>query len=457
MQPTSEQLRLTSQSSQREYEEPSSTVNKSLSVHRWTNWIAGFSGEFARTAIQQHMPFSHASSVVMDPFAGVGTTLLEAYRQGINCIGFEINPFATLVCNVKLTAPSLSLPSLQDAITRFEQFIEPIEYELDRNEILESIDTLPELQSLSPVGFKSRIPFYSPKVERKVLYSLDFIQSLTKDIGDVFRIALASVMVEFSNYSYEPSLGSRPGAGKQLVPNADVGQIVGRKLHQIAEDISLLQIERARQQRTPHFELYPASFFDAERYVEPGTVDLVVTSPPYMNNYHYVRNTRPQLFWTGLVARPKELKELEENNFGKFWQTVRGSPPILLEFSLASLEMQIEEINQLNPDRGDYGGKGWANYVTTYMNDLYRFCGLLVKVLRPGSTAVVVLGNSVIQGKEVAVDRYFTEIGSLQGLSTVGVNRSRKRVGSSIVNSGVRLTGDTKPRLYDAVVTLRRD
>ena len=48
-------------------------------------------------------------------------------------------------------------------------------------------------------------------------------------------------------------------------------------------------------------------------------MDLVVTSPPYLNNYHYNRNTRPQLYWLGLVESTRELKEIEQRNFGKFW------------------------------------------------------------------------------------------------------------------------------------------
>ena len=64
----------------------------------------------------------------------------------------------------------------------------------------------------------------------------------------------------------------------------------------------------------------------------PSSVDLMVTSPPYMNNYHYVRNTRPQLFWLSLVSSPKELRRLEEANFGKYWQTVRGAEPVDLNF-----------------------------------------------------------------------------------------------------------------------------
>jgi len=61
-------------------------------------------------------------------------------------------------------------------------------------------------------------------------------------------------------------------------------------------------------------------------------VDLVVTSPPYLNNYHYPRNTRPQLHWLGMAGGPGYKAAREDESFGKFWQTVRGSEPVKLDF-----------------------------------------------------------------------------------------------------------------------------
>ena len=94
--------------------EAASANNKALSIHRWAKWIAGFSGEFARSAITQYLPFPAKNSVVMDPFAGVGTTLVEANRLGLDSIGFEINPFAHLVSSVKLRSKDISLEQLTE-------------------------------------------------------------------------------------------------------------------------------------------------------------------------------------------------------------------------------------------------------------------------------------------------------------------------------------------------------
>ena len=304
--------------------------------------------------------------------------------------------------------------------------------------------------------FRSRIPFFSPNVERKVLLTLDYMNCLPSQIKDIFRVAFASVMVDFSNYSYEPSLGTRPAAGKALVHDADVGMAVAAKLRDMSADIAVLQIETADRNNSPEWRFYELSFFEAEKHIDAESVDLVVTSPPYMNNYHYVRNSRPQLFWSGLVQSPSELKRLETGNFGKFWQTVRGEAAVPLIPQLPRLEEEIAEIRGINNDRGVYGGTGWANYVTAYMNDLDRFCELLYKVLKPDGTAVVVVGNSIVQGREIKVEERLGEIAELRGLSAMSITKLRERVGSSIINSGARLSFSGKAELYDASVALRR-
>ncbi len=432
-----------------------SASNKTLSIHRWANWIAGFSGEFAQSAIQLYLPFPQPDSLVLDPFAGVGTTLVEAYRAGIDAVGFEINPFASLVTRVKLQSVDVDISSLWASIEAYTEFMAPIEEFID-DQGHAGTGEMPKPRSSAPSGFVSRIPFFSQSIEPKVLYTLDFIETQTGLLQEFFRVALASVMVGFSNYTYEPSLSSRPGAGKALITSAPVGRIVKEKLVQMAEDTAKFQQEVSGLGRLPQWREHCSSYFDSSRILSPGSVDLVVTSPPYLNNYHYVRNTRPQLYWSALASSPKELKVLEEQNFGKFWQTVRGRDPIALNFKLPELEAQIAQVRRQNPGKGVYGGQGWANYIAAYMNDLYRFADLLAQQLRPRSgVAVVVLGNSVIQGQPIPVERYLAEIASLHHLTIEGTHELRTRVGSSIVNTGARLNGNKKYGLYDFAVVLR--
>jgi len=210
----------------------------------------------------------------------------------------------------------------------------------------------------------------------------------------------------------------------------------------------------------PAVRVFEASFFGYRNFIPPASADLLVTSPPYLNNYHYVRNTRPQLFWLDFVATPRDLRKLEVGNFGKFWQTVRDKAHVGMEFELpgSDLDEVLAEIRQINGHRGVYGGNGWANYAASYFNDCYRFAQGIRYSLRAGGTALVVLGNSIIQGVTVPTDVYFGQIAEAAGLTLVSIHVPRpSRVGSSIVNSGARLGAGDKRRLYEAVVEIRND
>jgi DNA modification methylase len=70
-------------------------------------------------------------------------------------------------------------------------------------------------------------------------------------------------------------------------------------------------------------QIINSSFFDCQKHLETASVDLVITSPPYLNNYHYIRNTLPHLYWLGFAEKPNDTKTLEHQNFGKYWQTMR--------------------------------------------------------------------------------------------------------------------------------------
>jgi hypothetical protein len=312
-------------------------------------------------------------------------------------------------------------------------------------------------KSQPPREFASRVPFFSPAVERKVLHVLDFIAGLKEDwLRDVFRVALGAVMVGFSNYSYEPSLGRRASAGKDDILDADVAGVLCGKLGEMLEDVARVQSQASALRRKPTATVFADSFLTGSRRVAEGSVDFLITSPPYLNNYHYVRNTRPHLFWLGLVERRSQLAEMEQSSFGKFWQTVRSGPRIELGARCDGLEEALNHLRERNPEKGIYGGSGWANYAAAYFNDCLAFCRAARRVMKAGGTMVVVIGNNILQGVEFKTDHYFARIAESCGFGTLGLHPVRKkRTGSSIINSSVR-AGTTKQRveLYETAVEL---
>jgi hypothetical protein len=293
----------------------------------------------------------------------------------------------------------------------------------------------------------------------KVLLTLEFIDAIQDDdTRNLFWLAFASTMVQYSNYSYEPSLGRRASAGRDDIEDFPVGETIAAKLRDMAEDI------RWFRQNLPDDEIaaqvFNSSFFDSREHLAAGSIDLVVTSPPYLNNYHYNRNTRPQLYWLGFVATPTDLRRLELDNFGKYWQTVREEGNLDLNFNLSdsNLPDRLRELRAIHCEKGVYGGNGWANYAASYFNDCMRFAEGLNYALRPGGTALIVIGNSILQGVLIPTDQYFAQIAERAGLQVVEIHVPRAtRVGTSIIKSDVRVEKAVeKQQLYEAVVELRR-
>jgi len=429
----------------RGFTDPCFASNKSTPVHRWVPWIAGFSRQFVHEAVGRYL--DGKTGVVVDPFAGVGTTLVEALLAGHSAVGFEINPYAALACRTKVTAYEIGQGRFRKTIDDF------------RRHYAVATDVSYSPKSSVPPGFKTRVPFYSPDVLRKVLAVVDFIEEMDESpLRDVFRLAFAATMISCSNYSYEPSLGTRAAAGKKDVQDFPVGEAILQKLREIRTD-SLWMRERVNGQM-PEATVYNESFFEGGNRIEAGSVDLLITSPPYLNNYHYVRNTRPQLYWLGLVGTPGDLRRLEIENFGKYWQTVRDLDHVDFAPELIDPRIRecIEKIRSRNPDRGVYGGRGWANYATSYFNDCVRFLKTSKRMLKRRATTLVVIGNNIIQGVTIPTDRFLGSIASSIGFDLIDIHVPRPtRVGNSIIQSDVRVGGaDDDCRLYEAVVELRK-
>jgi hypothetical protein len=421
---------------------PAFSDNKTQPLHRWVPWIAGFSAQFVQDCFDAFLNDRRKKTIpcILDPFAGVGTTLVQALLNRLNCIGFEINPYAALACKAKLRSPALDLATLEACCREYQKVV--------------GVDRRPSA-TRRPAEFATRIPFFSPSIEEQVFACLDFVERVPcPEIADLFRVAFGSVMVSFSNYTYEPSLGSRPGAGKPLIEKADVHGTILRKLSDMVSDIRWIK-ERVESLPSVDGQIYNLDFLESKDVLPPCSVDLVVTSPPYMNNYHYVRNTRPQLFWLSFVASPKELRRLEEANFGKYWQTVRDSAPLDLQFDHPELSSTLGSLRQTRTEKGPYGGPGWANYVAAYFNDCSRFCRVLKRALTRRGVAVVVIGNSIIQGHEIKTDLVLADIARQHGFALVGVQQIRtKRVGASITTSAVRQGKRSQATLYENAVIL---
>ena len=219
------------------FRDPAFMANRDVPVHRWVPGIAGFSKHFIADALGTYV--NGHRETVLDPSAGVGTTLVESDLAGHDAIGFEINPYAAFAAQLKLRAHQVPVEKVCAVVE--DLYVHAF--------TVEPIDQAPA--TAPPPGFRTRSPFYSPLVERKVLLMLDFVSRQQDELtADLLRLAFASTMVGYSNYSYEPSLGRRSVAGRANVDDHPVAACVAHKLSQIASDAAWYRDHRTRRQRT---------------------------------------------------------------------------------------------------------------------------------------------------------------------------------------------------------------
>ena len=121
--------------------------NREEPLHQWVPWVAGFSAAFVDDILQTRAPVATDSVTVLDPFSGVGTTLVEAIRHGFNAVGFEINPYAALASRVKVECIGYDLQAARKAVDRFYDFMDARARDSSRSP-----------RSVPPAAFRSRSP-----------------------------------------------------------------------------------------------------------------------------------------------------------------------------------------------------------------------------------------------------------------------------------------------------------
>lgn len=340
---------------------------------------------------------------VLDPFMGSGTTLLAAHAQGANAIGFETHPLVRRVAEAKLAWNCDA-----DELEHRARVV------LDR--------AVPRAWA-DPPALLAKI--YPPATLATLLGLRHTIEELREGdrTDDLLWLALVAILracspVGTAQWQYVLPKKSKAKAAEPIAA-------FSTQVRVMAQDIREMPSSNA------DIRILPSDARVATG-VDANSIDLVLTSPPYPNNYDYADATRIEMTFMGEIERWADLQATVRTHL------VRSCSQHMVGYSAANaLEApEVEPIRdelaavyeRLTAERENHGGrKAYHSMVVAYFHDLARTWVSLRRVCRPGSVAHFVVGDSAPYAVHIPVERWLGELALGAGFASWEFEKLRDR------------------------------
>jgi len=412
-------------------------------AHDWYRFVLSFPPHLVRDYLSRFAV--RESQLVLDPFCGTGTTLVECKKFGIPSIGFEANPMAAFASSVKLdwsvdpdglmdhaagiaSEASLGLRKLGllDDSTSLFQLSEHYENVLR---------TLPEeQQNLLLTNSISPLPLH------KALVLLDTIKKRHDDRYQKHEsLAFAKIIVySASNLNFGPEVGL--GVIKRDAPVIDPWLFA---VEAMANDLrSLRSLSKTRA------IVYGNDAREMTLKAKGGIVDAVITSPPYPNEKDYTRTTRLESVLLGFISTKRELQDLKRRLVRSNTRNVyKGDDDDLWVASFPEIQRIADAIEKRRIELGKTSGfeRLYAKVTKLYFGGMARHLSDLRPVLRPGARLAYVVGDQASYLRVmIRTGKILADIAQSFGYELVGIDLFRTRLATA-----------TKEQLREEVVLLR--
>jgi len=257
-------------------------------------YAAKYIPQLPRMIIEEHTNERHT---VFDPFCGSGTSLLEAALLGRKSIGTDCHPIATLIARAKTTTlEPCELEQVQRFATELPARVFPH---------LSDSEEIPAMRSLRQ--------WFSPPAIQELAFLRGRIRRMPADnVRQFLECMLSSIIVSVSNQESETRYAAKL---KQIGSGHTIFRFKRKLIKELAAIENLSKIPRVR--RNPP-KIIMADLTDPREigFIEPDSVDLIVTSPPYPNSYDYYLYHKWRLIWLGFdVDRVKQAEIGSRNEY----------------------------------------------------------------------------------------------------------------------------------------------
>lgn len=256
-------------------------------VHDVHAYPARFIPEIPGAALE----LAPGGGAVVDPFCGVGTTLVEAARAGRVAVGTDINPIATLVARAKLLGWTGADTAL---LSDHRRMLRAAARAGDPERLAAARDQIPRLDH-----------WFSPVAQHALAGATAYVSSLADD--DPWRVrlatALSSVVVRISRQESD----TRYAAIDKQVSAESIDRALGDAVDRVGRAGFLLSHQvPGRIDAT----VVTGEAAQIDRHVGAEGVGAAIFSPPYPNAYEYWLYHKYRMYWLGfdpLAVRGAEI------------------------------------------------------------------------------------------------------------------------------------------------------
>ncbi len=388
--------------------------------HRFHSFPAKFPPQIPRKFVKG---LTEPGETVLDPMMGSGTTVLEAFILGRRGLGFDIDPLALLVSQVKVTPlDSEKVKQVGDNILKRAT----IALESPRSGLENLLQNQWDAKTREFVDY-----WFAPETQIELLALWIEIDRITDEsIKAFFQLVFSAIIITKSGgVSLAFDLAhTRPHRAKIAISKS--GHVLfGQELLDNPSPRSKFLTKKLRfapYEFKKRFQqnLQSLLAFDCESVapeiqygnaenlpLDENSVDLIVTSPPYASNaIDYMRAHKFSLVWLGYSIG--ELGQKRKRYIGG--DAITNVEYETLPDHSAKIVAELDEIDRK---------KGRALH--RYYSEMTRTLREMFRVLKPGKAAILVVASSILKGRDTETQNCLVEIGQTIGFQVPKIGERR--------------------------------
>lgn len=307
--------------------------------------------------------YSNEGDLVLDPFGGCGTTLVEAKLNNRNSISIDVNDSAILISSAKANA------------------IKPMVLEENNKLLLERITRNKDHKNYYK-NANNRLQYWFKKNQFNKLFRIynEIQKEPNENLRIFYKCCFSNVLKNCSKW-YSKSIKPQQDPNKKDIdPISTFARHLNYMTARNAEYYGLL----SKSKRTKSF----VKKADARRTgLSKNSVDLIITSPPYAISYEYADIHQLSLLWFGSVTNIVNVRKDYVGTSSK--KTIVGNDKILSPVGLKT----IESLRKCN--------LGLANQMANYIVDVDLTFREMYRVLKDNKRVCIIIGDTKYLGTNI--------------------------------------------------------